>query len=121
VDYLAPYRHISDGFYEWECGQCKDLHGDRGGWALSGQVLRCEKCGHMNLLVRTNCIAIDEAISGMWQSAEQADENKRLKDIQRFNIEHVVAIKRDVLSAVRSALDAVDPHVTSTGKLPTRV
>lgn len=120
VEYLAPYRHLSDGFYRWQCGQCKHEHGDRAGWAISGQVLCCEKCGQMNLLVRTNCAAIDEALSGMWRSAEQADENVRLKDIRRFNSEQIAAIKREVLSAVRQAIDAVDPHVASTGKPTTR-
>ena len=73
IEYLAPYRHLSDGFYRWECGQCKSEHGDRAcGWPISGQVMRCNKCGQMNLLVRTNCAAIDEALGGMWRSAEQA-------------------------------------------------
>lgn len=112
VEYLAPYRHRVDGFYQWQCGQCKEEHRIRScGWPISGQVLRCQKCGQMNLLVRTNCAAVDEALSGMWRSAEQADENARLKAILQFNCEQVVAIKRDVLSAVRQAVDAVNPHV----------
>jgi hypothetical protein len=116
IEYLAPYRHIADGFYRWECGQCKYEHSERScGWPISGQVMRCQKCGQMSLLVRTNCAAVDEALSGMWRSAEQADENARLKDIQRYNTEQVADIRRRVLWAVQQAVAAVDPVRATVG------
>lgn len=112
VEYLAPYAHVADGFYSWECGQCKHKHSSRScGWPISGQVLRCDKCGQMSLLVRTNCAALDEALTGLWRSKEMEDENERLKGIERFNAEQVVAMKRDVMRAVQQAVAAVDPHV----------
>ena len=61
IEFIAPYKHIVDGFYEWECGQCGNKHGCRScGWPIAGQVLRCEKCGFMNLLVKTNTAELDK-------------------------------------------------------------
>lgn len=55
VEFIAPYQHVADGFYNWECGQCGNTDNSRScGWSISGQVLKCRKCGYYNLLVKTN-------------------------------------------------------------------
>lgn len=106
IDVLTPYRHISDGFYIWACGACGHAHNDRScGWAISAQVLPCASCHKMNLLVRTNCIQIDEALSGKWRSAEMEQENARLTGIERFNEEQIQQIRREVVAEVTNALE----------------
>lgn len=63
VDFIAPYKHICDGFYNWECGRCRREHSSRScGWSIAGQVLKCEGCGAQSLLVKTNTIQIDELV-----------------------------------------------------------
>lgn len=64
VEFLAPYKHVVDGFYTWECGNCSQSHGSRScGWPISGQVIACESCKKKNLLVRTNTNEISEALA----------------------------------------------------------
>lgn len=109
VDCLAPYTHHADGFYSWTCGGCGVEHRDRW-WNISGRVLKCgdgrnqafgdtqivQGCGKMNLLVRTNCTEINTAVSGMWQQAEVAKENERLKDIVKWNEDQFRKIRADI-------------------------
>lgn len=103
---LAPYRHIADGFYNWQCGHCCQTHNGRAGWAISGQVLRCESCDSMNLLVRTNCIEIDTALAGKWRSVEMEQENERLKNIRQYNEQQLVILKREILAQVARAVNS---------------
>lgn len=70
IEYITTYQYILDGFYKWQCAKCDAVHQSRAHWAISGQVLKCEKsgmddkevkgCGAMNLLVKTNCDELDE-------------------------------------------------------------
>ncbi len=126
VRYLGPYRHLSDGFYRWECGQCQHEHSNRAGWSISGQVMRCDKCGQMSLLVRTNTVEVSEALAGMWRAPERDAELKRLEGLELLNREQIGRIRRELLSRISSAVEslqtdvAVDPHAPSTGTLTTR-
>lgn len=105
VEFLVPYRYHVDGFYEWACPKCGNDHHSRScGWPISGQVLACDACKAMSLLVRTNCVEIDEALHGKWQSVERDKENERLKDIQKFNDEQLKQVRWQVLNVVEQAL-----------------
>lgn len=64
VQFLAPYLHVCDGFYNWECGRCGREDSSRAcGWPIAGQVLKCSGCGAMNLLVKTNTVELDALVS----------------------------------------------------------
>ena len=103
VDYLTSYMYIADGFYNWSCAACGEDHSDR--WhRVSGRVLKCQTCGKMNLLVRTNCTEINEALSGKWRQPEIAAENERLKGVQKWNEQELQKIKAQVVNAVNVAL-----------------
>lgn len=119
IDCLAPYTHIADGFYLWTCGSCGVEHSDRW-WDISGRVVKCGDgrtealgesrilpgCGKMNLLVRTNCKEVTEALSGKWKQKEIQEENERLKDIQKFNKEEFSKIRGETLNLVNAALSS---------------
>ena len=78
VEYLAPYKHVIDGFYEWECGACGKKHSSRScGWPISGQVLQCESCRKMNLLVRTNT---DELSAMFGKNIRLEELDRQIKD-----------------------------------------
>lgn len=90
IDYIAPYRHIVDGFYEWECGNCKARQSSRScGWPIAGQVLKCTEssnmggspngCGKMNLLVKTNTEELDECFSNKLK-LERREQEIKLKE-----------------------------------------
>lgn len=105
VDVLGPYKHIAIGFYRWTCGRCGEEHGGRScGWPISGQVMLCGKCSAMNLLVRTNCVEIDEALSGKWRTPERDAELERLRGVVGINDQTVRDIKQRLLSTVSAAI-----------------
>ena len=84
VQCLAPYKHIVDGFYKWECGRCGKEHGSRScGWPIAGQVLECDGCQTMNLLVKTNCEEIDKAFGLFIHMEERNKELTRLVNIEQ--------------------------------------
>jgi hypothetical protein len=105
VDCLAPYGHVCDGFYHWTCGSCGEEHSDRW-WNISGRVIKCGNggCGKMNLLVRTNCKEITEALSDKWRQKEIQEENERLKDIQKFNKQEFEKVRSETMNIVVIAL-----------------
>ena len=81
VQCIAPYKHVIDGFYNWECGQCKHEHASRScGWAIAGQVLTCEKCGYFNLLVKTNTVELDTCFGKMIELEEREGDVKRKEE-----------------------------------------
>lgn len=105
VQVLAAYRHICDGFYDWACGSCVFEHHSRTcGWPIAGQVLKCESCGKMNLLVRTNCIEIDALMRRNMEVEYDKKELERLKDIEKYNEAQVNQIKSQLWNVVQSAL-----------------
>ena len=83
---IAPYKYVADGFYHWQCGACGKEHASRAcGWAVAGQVLKCQPsdystggssygCGKMSLLVKTNTVDIDAALSQKNQLDEREKE-----------------------------------------------
>lgn len=105
VEVLGSYQHIADGFYNWTCGRCSTQRTDRScGWPISGQVIRCEKCTAMNLLVRTNCAEIDEALSGKWRAPERDAELERLRGIVEINESKVRDVKQRLSPEVRTVI-----------------
>lgn len=101
VQVLAPYQHVVDGFYHWQCGSCGHGHGSRAcGWPISGQVLKCDECKKMNLLVRTNCVEIDKAFGSYLGNEERKKELERLQGIEKFNDEQIANIRRELLTKV---------------------
>ena len=108
IQVLTPYKYHVDGFYQWACGSCEFEHHSRScGWPISGQVLECESCHKMNLLVRTNCVEIDETLQGKWKSEERDKENDRLKGIKKFNEEQMKTYRRKVLDAVQHTIQSL--------------
>ena len=117
IDCLAPYTHVADGFYWWTCGGCGVEHSDRW-WSISGRVLKCGDgrsealgesrilpgCGKMNLLVRTNCTEITEALTGKWRQAEVAAENERLQGIVKYNIDKIGEVRASISNALSRAV-----------------
>jgi len=86
IEFIAPYKHIVDGFYEWECGNCGIKHSDRAcGWSISGQVLKC-RCGKMNLLVKTN---IDELNQWMGKNLTLTELDRQIKEKQEHLDQYV--------------------------------
>jgi hypothetical protein len=84
IQCLAPYKHMVDGFYNWECGLCGREHGSRScGWPIAGQVLECDGCKAMNLLVKTNCEEIDKAFGLFIKMEERDKELTRLVNIEQ--------------------------------------
>ncbi len=105
VQCLAPYTHIADGFYNWTCGICHHDHSSRScGWPISGQVLHCDGCKRMNLLVRTNCVEIDEAMSGKFRAPERDRELERLQGIEQFNEKQLSRIRAELLRRIEMSL-----------------
>jgi hypothetical protein len=95
VEYIAPYTYVVDGFYHWECGQCGDKHSSRScGWPISGQVLKCQKCGHMNLLVKTN---IDELNQWMGKNIALETLDKEIKQKQDHLNQYVMRSELEAL------------------------
>src|SRR5208283_2666104 len=77
VEVLAPYMHVADGFYNWTCGACGSAHATRScGWTIQGQVLPCDTCKKMNLLVKTNCEEIQQLMQREWDDEERKVELK---------------------------------------------
>jgi hypothetical protein len=63
VECITTYYHIADGFYEWDCSNCKEKHTSRAcGWDINGQVLVCNKCGKRNLLLRSDVAMVKKGI-----------------------------------------------------------
>jgi hypothetical protein len=105
VEVLAPYKYHVDGFYQWTCPTCGFDHNSRScGWPISGQVLACDQCHVKTLLVRTNCIEIDEVLQGKWRSEERDKENERLKGIEKYNADELQKIRFKILGIVEQAI-----------------
>jgi hypothetical protein len=105
VQCLAPYKHIADGFYHWTCGICFHDHASLScGWAISGQVLKCGACSRLNLLVRTNCIEIDEAMSGKFRALDRDRELERLQGIEKFNEGELSRLRGELLRRLEMAI-----------------
>ncbi len=82
ISFIAPYKHIADGFYNWCCVGCGTEHSNRScGWPIAGQVLRCSGCGSMNLLVKTNTIELDQCF-GKHLQLEDRELTLKIKEAQ---------------------------------------
>lgn len=131
---LAPYKYICDGFLTWECGKCGKEHSDRM-FSTSGVVVQCGRprdvygnakdgtlsekplglvydggCGALNLLVRTNCLAISEALKKQWEFDEDWKANQHIKDILKFNDEQLSEVAQEIS---RAAINAVTASVST--------
>lgn len=106
IDVLGPYKYMSDGFHHWECGACQHKSFDRScGWPIAGQVLKCAACGKHNLLVKTNCVEIDEALTGFWKQPEVVKELEALREIRRLNHADIETVRRQVWSEIGVAME----------------
>jgi len=54
INCVGTYEYIADGFFTWECGECKEEHSTRAVVGVNGIVWTCRKCGKKNLLLRTD-------------------------------------------------------------------
>jgi hypothetical protein len=108
VQVLAPYTHIADGFYNWSCGSCGNDHASRScGWPIMGQVLGCDSCHKLNLLVPTDCDDIMGMRKLQWNSQERDEECKRLQGIEKYNEDKLLEIKRSILATIQQAIHTV--------------
>lgn len=84
AEVLAPYKHVFDGFYNWDCAVCGHEHSSRAcGWPISGQILVCDKCHKKNLLVRTDFDWMNKHLS---KSVELEDLDRQIADrVKRLN------------------------------------
>ena len=112
---IAPYTHIADGFYKWECGSgsCRALHASRScGWPVAGQVLRCEKCGTLNLLVKTNVKELDECFGMKIRLEEDSSALKREQEAfyqliersARQKLQHLLPVLDKLVEEIRHTL-----------------
>lgn len=114
VEVLAPYKHVFDGFYRWECGACQHEHASRAcGWPISGQAIKCDGCGKINLLVRTNCEEIDKAFGAYLGNAEREKELARLRDIEKYNDEKLASIRAEFLRRFTSSASKILDEIKS--------
>lgn len=105
AEYLAAYDHVIDGFYHWSCGGCSEKYTDRAcGWHIAGQIIECQKCHAMNLLVRTDFDWINERLGKAGLEEEQARELERLKGVERLNAEDIQRIRQEIYDKVQQAL-----------------
>lgn len=106
IDFLASYTYIADGFYNWVCGGCGKEHTDR--WiTVSGRAHECTGCGKLNLLVRTNCTEINEALQGKWRAPEREKELARLKGVEVLNNDKLAQLRYKILSEVGKMIDKI--------------
>ena len=116
IDCLAPYTYVADGFYNWACGLCGAEHSSR--WiTVSGRAHKCETCGKLNLLVRTDCNEIKEALEGKWRAPERDKELERLKRIEVLNTDKLAQLRYKILAEVGRMIDKIikeenDPEST---------
>ena len=123
IDCLAPYEYMCVGFLTWECGRCGKEHSTRM-FKTAGVVIQCGRgvsiydarlekktgvryedgCGARNLLVRTNCLEINEMLQGKWRQDEAIRENERLRGIVRYNEEVLARITRFLQTDLEKAL-----------------
>jgi hypothetical protein len=140
IDCLAPYQYMCDGFLTWECGRCGKEHATRM-FRTAGLVVQCGRgfalyphpvqggdplpekktgmryeggCGARNLLVRTNCLEINEVLQRKWKQDEIAKENERLKGIVRYNEEVLGKIVRFLKIDMEKALEDSLYHLKSS-------
>ena len=108
IEVLAPYQHISDGFYTWECGACGNEHNSRTcGWSIAGQVEVCQECGKVNLLVST-CIEEFEGLrKRKWAEESVLKELEELRGIRKYNTDQLIELKRKLWSTVEVAMNQV--------------
>lgn len=130
VDYLIPYEYIADGFLNWECAKCKVQHSTRlvkvngvavrcgqenlqfdpphkGHYDEKGHIVYVGGCGAMNLLVRTDCNEIAEALSTKWQETERWKESERIQDIAKFNKREIDRIARQFSAQIGATISSL--------------
>jgi hypothetical protein len=105
---LAPYQHLGDGFYTWECGYCRTEHNSRTcGWPIAGQVEKCDKCKNVNLLVSTLTNELNALRASTWADDGRQQELESLRTIQRFNEHDLLDIRRKIIDEVQIAIDKI--------------
>jgi len=121
VQCLAPYKHIVDGFYTWQCAHCGKEQGSRScGWPIAGQVLECGECQTMNLLVKTNCEELDKAF-GLFINME-----RREKELERLaNVEHELNMLKanltgNIIQGLTEKVHAILSEELKKGQSPLR-
>ncbi len=115
VSVITSYKHIVDGFYSWDCGyqECGFPHSSRScGWPIAGQVLQCEKCKRMNLLLRSDCEVIGEAVEKLFESESLRREIASLRDIRKYNDDQLYKIRCELIGTLQNSL------TDTIGKLP---
>jgi len=63
IDCVGTYEYLSDGFFNWKCGNCKLKEGGARAYKISGIVFTCKYCNNKNLLVRTDMEFVNVCVS----------------------------------------------------------
>lgn len=106
IDAIGTYVHVADGFYNWDCGACNGQNSDRW-WKIAGRVVKCKHCHKLNLLVRTDCDYINEAVAKRGFYEQNNAEIERLRSLEKYNKEQLQAIKQSILSKFTQHLDKI--------------
>lgn len=76
IDSLGTYEYKTDGFFNWECGLCKNEHSSRG-FKIGGTVWTCNKCGKKNLLIRTDFQYLNQILKRSEKNDSEAEDRIR--------------------------------------------
>jgi len=110
VENISTYKHIMDGFYTWVCSNCRNKHDTRSsGWPISGQILKCEECKKLNLLLRSDTDEVNKAIEWYFSSLRDSYEDitKRIKETEDENRN----LKNTVRGKINMLLDPIKNEV----------
>ncbi len=68
IDCISVFEYHADGFFNWECSNCKKEHSSRA-IKLNGTVWTCHDCQKKSLLLRTDV----EYFNNVMRAAEKRD------------------------------------------------
>ena len=108
IQSIGIIKYGSDGFYHWQCVDCNSVTSSRScGWAIAGQVIQCDTCGVLCLLLRTDTDYITELCEQRYKSEERDKELERLKGIELINNNMIREISMKFHTSVTEALRKV--------------
>ena len=72
VEAFGTYKHVVDGFYSWQCGNCQKVSGSRAcGWSIAGQVLVCPSCKKKVLILRNDVEYVNKKLEELANLKEE--------------------------------------------------
>lgn len=116
IDCVTTYYHIADGFYEWECSECKEKNANRScGWPIAGQVLVCPNCNNRNLLLTSSTDLSNKgqkfAIEYEGNKSVLEAFKKRAEDAEKFEIEFKKNLFRIIEKVKTMIFNSIDGDI----------